>query len=88
MDGGGTLYIFDGDVLTGAAQGSPEIIDLGGAVRTFCLEQTGAERVQAVNIKPSSGCSLEVLNANFFQLIRTGIENRDKIDRRRYITGR
>jgi hypothetical protein len=40
-DGGGTLYIVEGGVLTGDAQGAPEVIDLGGAVRAFCLERSG-----------------------------------------------
>jgi hypothetical protein len=42
MDGGGTLYIVEGAVLTGQAPRAPEVIDLGGTVRTFCLEQTGS----------------------------------------------
>src|SRR3990172_1122395 len=42
-DGGGTLYIYRGDTLTGqdAAIAVPEMIDLGGAARSLCLAQTG-----------------------------------------------
>jgi DNA-binding beta-propeller fold protein YncE len=42
-DGGGTLYIYQSDTLTGqdAAISSPEMIDLGGAARSLCLAQTG-----------------------------------------------
>ena len=42
-DGGGTLYIYQGDTLTGqdAAIAAPEVIDLGGAARSLCLAQTG-----------------------------------------------
>ena len=42
-DGGGTLYIYQGDTLTGqdAAIAAPEMIDLGGAARSLCLAQTG-----------------------------------------------
>jgi DNA-binding beta-propeller fold protein YncE len=41
-DGGGTLYIYPGDPLTAdAAAVEPEVIDLGGAARSRCLEQTG-----------------------------------------------
>ena len=42
-DGGGTLYIYQGDTLTGqdAAIAVPEMIDLGGAARSLCLAQTG-----------------------------------------------
>lgn len=43
-DGGGTLYIYRGEDLTAAnaARAVPEKIDLGGAVRDMCLEQTGS----------------------------------------------
>ncbi|MGH2600366.1 MAG: hypothetical protein ACRDJ9_13395, partial [Dehalococcoidia bacterium] len=43
-DGGGTLYIYQGSDLTatGASTPSAEVIDLGGAARTLCLEQTGS----------------------------------------------
>jgi DNA-binding beta-propeller fold protein YncE len=42
-DGGGTLYIYDGDAVSGrdAASAVPETIDLGGAARSLCLAQTG-----------------------------------------------
>jgi len=43
-DGGGTLYIYDGDELVGrkAAEAQLEVIDLGGAARDLCLSQTGS----------------------------------------------
>jgi DNA-binding beta-propeller fold protein YncE len=43
-DGGGTLYIYPGDELSGrdAAVATPEVIDLGGASRDLCLERTGS----------------------------------------------
>jgi DNA-binding beta-propeller fold protein YncE len=42
-DGGGTLYIYQGDAVAGhdAAEAVPEVIDLGDAARTLCLTQTG-----------------------------------------------
>jgi len=42
-DGGGTLYIYDGSKLAGAAteHADPEVLDLGGAARALCLAQTG-----------------------------------------------
>ena len=42
-DGGGTLYTYQGNTLTGqdAAIAAPEVIDLGGAARSLCLAQTG-----------------------------------------------
>ena len=42
-DGGGTLYIYQGDALEGsdAASAAPEVVDLGGAARDLCLAQTG-----------------------------------------------
>jgi DNA-binding beta-propeller fold protein YncE len=42
-DGGGTLYVYDGDSVNGrdAASAVPETIDLGGAARSLCLAQTG-----------------------------------------------
>ena len=42
-DGGGTLYIYQGDDLASqhAASAIPEVIDLGGAARDLCLTQTG-----------------------------------------------
>src|SRR5688572_32878940 len=41
-DGGGALYVYPGDPLTAdAAAVEPEIVDLGGAARDRCLEQTG-----------------------------------------------
>jgi hypothetical protein len=42
-DGGGTLYIYPGDSLSGrdAGAAAPEIIDLGGAARDLCLARTG-----------------------------------------------
>lgn len=42
-DGGGTLYVYDGETLEGAdaAQAVPQTVDLGGAARALCLAQTG-----------------------------------------------
>jgi hypothetical protein len=42
-DGGGTLYVYDGAHLTGrrTGQARAETIDLGGAARSLCLDQTG-----------------------------------------------
>jgi hypothetical protein len=41
-DGGGTLYIYDGkDLADDPATAEPEVIDLGGAARTQCLDDTG-----------------------------------------------
>jgi DNA-binding beta-propeller fold protein YncE len=42
-DGGGTLYIYPGDSLSGrdAATATPEVVDLGGAARDLCLARTG-----------------------------------------------
>jgi hypothetical protein len=40
---GGTLYIYRGaDLLEEASTAKPEVIDLGGAVSTQCLQETGA----------------------------------------------
>jgi hypothetical protein len=43
-DGGGTLYIYQGEKLKGpkARRATPEVIDLGGAARDLCLAETGA----------------------------------------------
>ena len=43
-DGGGTLYIYQGDAVSGqdASTAVPEVIDLGGASRGLCLAQTGS----------------------------------------------
>lgn len=46
-DGGGTLYIYDGAAIAGGggqqpAEPKPEVFDLGGEVRDFCLEKTGS----------------------------------------------
>lgn len=43
-DGGGTLYIYPGSALEGAAaaEATPEVIDLGGAGRSLCLAETGS----------------------------------------------
>ena len=43
-DGGGTLYIYDGDDLAGqdAATAAPEVVDIGGATRSLCIAQTGS----------------------------------------------
>jgi len=43
-DGGGTLYVYDGAALAGAAAPSvpPRVIDLGGAARELCLASTGS----------------------------------------------
>jgi hypothetical protein len=42
-DGGGTLYVYRGHDLEGAAAATavPEVVDLGGAARDLCLGQTG-----------------------------------------------
>lgn len=42
-DGGGRLYVYDGNTLagSGAASAVPQVIDLGGATRDLCLEETG-----------------------------------------------
>jgi YVTN family beta-propeller protein len=43
-EGGGTLYIYPGDTLTGEdpAAAEPEVIDLGEAAERLCMEQTGS----------------------------------------------
>ena len=43
-DGGGTLYIYQGEDLEGkkARKAAPQVIDLGGAARDYCLAQTGS----------------------------------------------
>ena len=43
-DGGGTLYVYPGDAVSGldAASAVPEVIDLGGAARDRCLAETGS----------------------------------------------
>lgn len=42
-DGGGTLYVYDGEELSEDPGGAvPEKLDLGGAARDMCLEQTGS----------------------------------------------
>jgi hypothetical protein len=48
LDSGGTLYIYQGDDLTGndAASAVPTAIDLGGAARNVCLAQTGTAPVR------------------------------------------
>jgi DNA-binding beta-propeller fold protein YncE len=48
LDSGGTLYIYQGDDLTGddAASAVPEALDLGGAARDLCLAQTGTAPVR------------------------------------------
>src|SRR5688500_1201279 len=48
LDSGGTLYIYQGDDLEGndAALAVPETIDLGGAARDLCLNQTGTAPVR------------------------------------------
>ncbi|WP_437736343.1 hypothetical protein [Sorangium sp. So ce1335] len=46
---GGTLYIYNGQSLTGAhgvQQVASEVIDLGGETATLCFEQTGANPVR------------------------------------------
>jgi sugar lactone lactonase YvrE len=42
-DGGGTLYVYDGNDLEGnhAEEAEPKVYDLGGEARDFCLERTG-----------------------------------------------
>jgi DNA-binding beta-propeller fold protein YncE len=48
VDSGGTLYIYRGAELQGrkADQASPEVIDLGGAVRDFSVAQTGTAPIR------------------------------------------
>ena len=48
LDSGGTLYIYQGDDLTGdvAASAVPEALDLGGVARGLCLAQTGTAPVR------------------------------------------
>jgi hypothetical protein len=48
LDSGGTLYIYQGDDLTGddAASAVPEALDLGGAARDLCVAQTGTAPVR------------------------------------------
>ncbi len=48
LDSGGTLYIYQGDDLTGddAASALPTVLDLGGAARNLCLAQTGTAPVR------------------------------------------
>jgi len=43
-DGGGTLYIYQGRDLNGhhAEDAAPEVIDLGGEARDFCIDRTGS----------------------------------------------
>jgi hypothetical protein len=43
-DGGGTLYVYQGETLAGrsAPSGPAEIIDLGGAARSLCAAETGS----------------------------------------------
>ena len=43
-DGGGTLYVYQGDEVAGQdlRAASPKVIDLGGAARSLCLAQTGS----------------------------------------------
>ena len=43
---GGTLYIYEGQRLTGGAPGPSEVIDLGVATRTLCLNSTGTNPVR------------------------------------------
>ncbi len=48
LDSGGSLYIYQGDDLSGAdaASAVPEVVDLGGAARDLCLAQTGTAPVR------------------------------------------
>jgi hypothetical protein len=48
LDSGGTLYIYQGDDVSGddAASAVPEVLDLGGAARDLCLAQTGTAPVR------------------------------------------
>jgi hypothetical protein len=48
LDSGGTLYIYQGDDLTGddAASAVSTVLDLGGAARNLCLAQTGTAPVR------------------------------------------
>ncbi|HEX2064192.1 MAG TPA: hypothetical protein VHE80_07195, partial [Acidimicrobiales bacterium] len=43
-DGGGTLYVYPGDQLAGqdVSAAAPEVVDLGGAAGTMCLDLTGS----------------------------------------------
>src|SRR5688572_762863 len=48
LDSGGTLYIYQGDDVTGddAPAAVPEVLDLGGAARNLCMAQTGSAPVR------------------------------------------
>ena len=48
LDSGGTLYIYQGDDVSGedAASAVPETLDLGGAARDLCIAQTGTAPVR------------------------------------------
>src|SRR5687767_4351790 len=48
LDSGGTLYIYQGDDVSGddAASAVPTALDLGGAARNLCLAQTGTAPVR------------------------------------------
>jgi DNA-binding beta-propeller fold protein YncE len=48
LDSGGTLYIYQGDDVSGddAAAAVPETLDLGGPARDLCLAQTGTAPVR------------------------------------------
>ena len=49
LDSGGTLYIFDGNALAGktAQKAKPEVIDLGGALSKWVVQQTSSAPIRA-----------------------------------------
>ena len=49
LDSGGTLYIFDGNALAGktAQKAKPEVIDLGGALSKWVVQQTGSAPIRS-----------------------------------------
>ena len=63
-DGGGTLYIYGGDALAGrdAASAVPEIVDLGGDARAFCLAATGTAPRRPHMIRFNEGDSHAIIS--------------------------
>lgn len=61
-EGGGTLYIFAGDQLTGEdpAAAQPEVIDLGAAAERRCVEQTGSipKRPHMITFNPGQSYAI------------------------------
>jgi len=63
-DGGGTLYIYAGDAVAGrdAASAVPEIVDLGGNARAFCLAATGTAPRRPHMIRFNEGDSHAIIS--------------------------